>query len=131
MTTKTTRAAVAAVLAASLLSTGCVFHVSTGDHDEDSYFGDSVDRRDARQREKIARLQLGADALDVVDQLGAPDFSDQLQTKDGVVRVLRYRTQRVHADGETTRDETTPLVFRNSVLIGTGQMALEKVLADN
>lgn len=119
-----------AALVAAVFTSGCVFHVSTGDHDDDGYYQDSVERRDSRQREQIARLNLGADALDVVDQLGAPDFSDQLQTSQGVVRVLRYRTQRVHADGETTRDETTPLVFRDGKLIGTGVLALEKVLKD-
>lgn len=117
-------------VAGALFSSGCVFHVSTGDHDEDGYYHDSVERRDAQQREKIARLNLGVDALEVVDQLGAPDFSDQLQTGQGVVRVLRYRTQRVHADGETTRDETTALVFRDGKLVGTGALALEKVLKD-
>jgi hypothetical protein len=33
---------------------------------------------------------------------------------------LFYRTQRKHSDGETTRDETTPLVFRDNRLIGWG-----------
>jgi len=32
---------------------------------------------------------------------------------DDEYRVLYYRTQRLHADGDTTKDETTPLIFKN------------------
>jgi hypothetical protein len=42
-------------------------------------------------------------------------------------QVLYYRTHRTHSDGETTKDETTPLVFKDSALIGWGMDALARV----
>ena len=43
------------------------------------------------------------------------------------VRVLFYRTNHKHSDGETTRDETTPLVFRNDQLVGWGTRVYESL----
>ncbi|WP_279513250.1 DUF3192 domain-containing protein [Idiomarina aquatica] len=37
------------------------------------------------------------------------------------------RTHRTHADGMTTRDECTPIVFIDDKLTGTGELALDKV----
>lgn len=42
-------------------------------------------------------------------------------------RVLFFRTQHRHSDGETSRDETTPLVFRNDTLIGWGDDVLASI----
>ena len=63
----------------------------------------------------------------VVGRLGAPHFSEAF-TRDGEeFRVLFFRTRHRHSDGETSRDETTPLVFRNDTLIGWGDDVLASV----
>ena len=100
---------------AVLSLSGCI--IIGGEHGWDS--GDwKVEQ--ARNREVISQLQIGAERSAVIDRLGAPNFSEAY-TRDGEeYRVLFYRTQRRHSDGDTTRDETTPLVFRNDSLIGWG-----------
>ena len=61
------------------------------------------------------------------DRLGTPADSEAF-TRDGEeVRVLFYRTQHRHSDGETSRDETTPLVFRSGELVGWGQRVYDSV----
>jgi len=40
---------------------------------------------------------------------------------------LFYRTRRTEADGETSRDETTPLVFKNNELVGWGLKVYENL----
>ncbi|HBO12182.1 MAG TPA: hypothetical protein DD491_05290, partial [Halieaceae bacterium] len=61
------------------------------------------------------------------DRLGTPADSEAF-TRDGEeFRVLFYRTRHRHSDGETSRDETTPVVFRNDELVGWGQRVYDTV----
>ena len=115
--------------AAALLLSGCVFHI--GD-DGDGYVTShrSVASQERKARQSIAALPLGIAPQAVMAELGPPDFSDLLRSGAGELRVLRYRTHRTHADGDTTRDETTPLVFLDDELIGTGESALRYALGD-
>lgn len=103
-----------ALVVTSLLS-GCV--VIGGQH---SWNDDWIEEQ-RRNSERINQLEIGMQRTDVMDRLGSPNFSEAYTREDDEYRVLFYRTQRRHADGETTRDETTPLVFRNNVLLGWGQ----------
>ena len=111
-------------LAAILLTvslSGCIV-VGGGDWDNDRH----ADWRE-HQRENLSiinQLELNDSRQSVLEQLGAPDFSEAFSKKDDSYRVLFYRTQHQHSDGETTKDETTPLVFKNDRLIGWGQDAL-------
>ncbi len=78
-------------------------------------------------REAIANLDIGMQRSEVVERLGTPNYSEAF-TRDGVeYRVLRFRTQHRHSDGDTTRDETTPLVFKDDVLIGWGDEVLASI----
>ena len=95
---------------------GCI--VIGGEHGWDS--GDWKDEQ-VRNARVISHLEMGAERMDVMDRLGSPNFSEAFQREQDEYRVLFYRTERRHSDGYTTRDETTPLVFRNDVLIGWGQ----------
>ncbi len=63
----------------------------------------------------------------VVAQLGTPNYSEAV-ARDGVAyRALRFRTLHRHSDGETTRNESTPLVFKDDVLIGWGDEVLVSI----
>lgn len=98
----------------SLGTTGCVF--IDGEYVKHDDWRD--DQRD--NREMISQLAIGSTRNSVVEDLGTPSDSEAF-TKDGEeVRVLFYRTQRKHSDGETTRDETTAVIFKNDVLVGWG-----------
>jgi outer membrane protein assembly factor BamE (lipoprotein component of BamABCDE complex) len=112
---------VSAFLATTM--SGCV--IVSGDRDWDD--NDSWEHRQQTNRDTISNLQMKASRDSVVAKLGVPSFSDAF-VKDGrEYRVLYYRTQRTVSDGETTRDETTPLVFENDQLIGWGHESLANI----
>lgn len=115
-------------LALAVTLSSCVISVrDDGDYDDR---GDSVAKAEKRNREAIAALPLGQSIEQAQLQLGEPDFTEAFAGKGGEVRVLRYRTHRVHADGDTTKDETTPLIFVGGKLTGIGDAAYAKALTD-
>jgi hypothetical protein len=95
---------------------GCV--IVTGDRDRD---GDSWREEQTDNRKQISDLQLNTSRLDIIQKLGVPNFLEAFVKETDEYRVLFYRTQHIHSDGDTTKDETTPLVFKNDKLIGWGQ----------
>ena len=101
----------------SLTLTGCVIAVD-GDHDKHSSI--NFDAREFENRKKIASIALSAPYSMVIEQLGVADFSEAYQISDKKIKVVYYKTQRVHKDGLTTKDECTYLHFENGVLIETG-----------
>lgn len=107
---------------------GCYFNISGLSDDDGHYSHRSVAAQERAARAFIATLPLGASTQTVIDQLGVPDFTELVGTGDHSLRVLRYRTHRLHADGDTTVDETTPLLFHNDSLIGSGEAALRQAL---
>lgn len=113
-----------ALLLASTLLGGCVLHVGDGGGDRD----DRIARQETRNRDAISRLALGIAIDDARSQLGEPDFTDAATVAGREVRILRYRTHRVRADGDTTPDETTPLIFTAGVLTGIGEHAARAAL---
>ncbi len=85
---------------------------------------------DANQRENreiISELSLGVDRSSVVSRLGTPSQSEASVKEGDEYRILYYRTQHRHSDGETSKDETTPLVFKNDKLIGWGNEVLSTI----
>lgn len=113
-----TNTAIGLFLASSL--TGCV--IIDTDDGWDSY--GSWKSRQEENRKTISNLELGTDRKVIVDRLGAPDFSEAFTSGEGQYRVLYYRTHHTESDGDTTKDETTPLIFKNNSLIGWGHEAL-------
>lgn len=85
------------------------------------------ERDQERNREVIAELDIGMPRVAVLDRLSPPEFSEAYSHDGEEYRVLFFRTQHRHSDGETTRDETTPLVFRDDTLIGWGDEAYAAV----
>ncbi|NKI36551.1 DUF3192 domain-containing protein [Wenzhouxiangella sp. XN79A] len=91
---------------------------------------DEVDRRDKwaeierENRDAITSLDPGMARAEVEARMPHPPaLSEAFTIEDSVYTVLFYRTQRVDGDGRTTRDETTPLIFRNGVLDAWGESA--------
>jgi len=102
---------------ASTLS-GCVISVKDGDV-QHSLMSDSEDRT-YENRKKIAKVQLGSSFADMQEKLGVADFSQTYTHNEQTIRVLFYRTQRMHKDGLTTKDECTYLEFIDGELNQTG-----------
>jgi hypothetical protein len=105
------------VIGSTVALSGCVINVAA----EDGGHGWKVERQQARNRDVISHLQLGTPVDSVRAQLGEPDFSEAWLEQGDEVRVLRYRTHRTHADGDTTPDETTSLVFKAGKLVRIGE----------
>ncbi len=114
---------IAAIIGSTVALGGCVINVSA---DEDGYTDRSVQRQQRHNREVIGELKLGVTIEHVRAELGEPDFSEAWLERGEEVRVLRYRTHRTHADGDTTIDETTPLVFKAGKLAAIGERAVSE-----
>ncbi|KFZ28474.1 hypothetical protein IDAT_09200 [Pseudidiomarina atlantica] len=115
----------AIVLAACLSLQGCII-VADGDGDYD-YSSSDYRKQEEQNRQWIAALDDNATTTHVREKMGTPNFADRV-TVDGVrYDVFYYRTHRVEADGDTTKDECTPVVFKDGVLMGSGEIALQQV----
>ncbi|WP_113906220.1 DUF3192 domain-containing protein [Aliidiomarina celeris] len=79
--------------------------------------------REIFNRKYIGRLELRSHRDEVLRLLGPPDISEAMETPQGEILVLFYRTHHVKSDGVTTRDETTPLLFIQDRLIAWGDPA--------
>ncbi|BDF95362.1 MULTISPECIES: DUF3192 domain-containing protein [Pseudoalteromonas] len=101
--------------------TGCVIAVSDGEA-ESHWAGNnsSWEKHHQANREKIASLALDTSYQSVLSQLKTPEFTELLKKEDDVYQVLFYATHSIHSDGKMTKDECTPLVFKNDKLIGVG-----------
>ena len=103
--------------------TGCVV-IGGGDWNDDNRHWKE------RQRNNLSvinQLEVNDSRQSILEQLGAPDFSEAFSKDGDNYRILFYRTHHEHSDGETSKDETTPLVFKNDKLIGWGRDALKLV----
>lgn len=110
-----------AIASATLLS-ACSINIGS---DEDGYDSHSTAvKQERNNRNAIAVLVPGESISSVTARMGTADFSE-FATIDGKAKtVLYYRTQRVHADGHTTKDECTPIVFTDGKVVGWGESAL-------
>jgi len=114
----------AAALVSPLLLSGCV--VSVGG-DKDGYYSSDWEEREYNNRKHISRLEKDMSYESVVRKMGVADFNELHEKGDGVYRVLFYRTQRTMDDGITTKEECTPLVFLNGMLVGWGDSAYQHI----
>ncbi|MEE4660856.1 MAG: DUF3192 domain-containing protein [Halieaceae bacterium] len=106
-----------AAMSTAMLLNGCVIIDGDTSH---LMTRSSWEKEQEKNREAIASLAIGMERGEVMQRLGSPAYSEAFTEAEDEYRVLFYRTQRLHGDGETTRDETTPLVFRNDTLMGWG-----------
>jgi opacity protein-like surface antigen len=119
-----------AALSAPLLS-GCIVAVSDGEVEHgwaSEYNGNSWQSKHQENRKKIASLELGDDYNQVLGQFSTPDFTELVKKDNAVYKVIYIATNSKHSDGKVTKDECTPLVFKDGQLIGFGQSALSQIL---
>ena len=111
----------------SLSLCGCVIVAGDGEWEDDN-LSSSWEAEQNKNRSNITTLDLGMVRGQVLSQMGEPTFTEAFKSEDGTAyQVLYYRTHRKHGDGETTKDETTALVFENDSLIGWGNDALTRI----
>lgn len=115
-----------ATLIAPLFLSGCVISVGDDDYDGRRY-SSSWEQREYNNRKHISSLEIASHFEDVTRKMGVADFNELISEGEHVYRILYYRTQRTAEDGVTTKDECTPLVFKDNQLIGWGEEALKKI----
>ncbi|MCZ6887213.1 MAG: DUF3192 domain-containing protein [Gammaproteobacteria bacterium] len=71
----------------------------------------------ADNRRKIRDLAVGEKRSDIIEKLGQPDFVDR---PGDDLEILSYRTRSVSLEGSTSRNETTPVMLKDGVLLATG-----------
>jgi hypothetical protein len=112
----------AAAIILPLSLTGCV--ISVGDDGDYRHHSDWEDREE-KNRKSIARLEVDTKVTTIQSRMGIADFNELQRKGDDSFQVLFYRTHRRDGDGVTTKDECTPLVFKNGLLIGWGDAAYQ------
>ncbi len=110
----------------SLGLSGCVINVGEDGHDN-GWNGSSWKSEENRNRELISNLTPGVAIEEIKTRMGTADFSEAYSKDNGLVEVLFYRTQRVHGDGKTSKDECTALVFKQGKLVGWGDRAYNSI----
>ncbi|MBU1310591.1 DUF3192 domain-containing protein [Rheinheimera muenzenbergensis] len=111
---------VAAALAVTL--SGCVVAVG-GNHefDDDSNWK----KTQSQNQQQINKLTLDMTAEEIRTLLGTPDFTESFVKESDTVQVLFYRTHHHKSDGKTTKEECTPLIFKQGRLTGWGDKAYQ------
>ncbi|QCZ94337.1 DUF3192 domain-containing protein [Salinimonas iocasae] len=84
--------------------------------------------REEYNKVQITKLSLGATREEVLALLGSPDITEAKMDSENSIQVMFYRTQHVRADGLTTQDECTPLLFENDLLVAWGDGAYQSYL---
>ena len=116
--------AVVALFGLSLGLSGCVISVN-GDGE---YAGQSDWQvKEQKNRKYVSQLQQDASYDEILNRMGVADFNELYVEGEDTYQVLYYRTQRIDGDGVTTKDECTPLVFKNSALVGWGENAYNAI----
>ncbi|MBQ4837723.1 DUF3192 domain-containing protein [Pseudoalteromonas luteoviolacea] len=115
---------VATALLSTTLLSGCIVAVSDG---EMRHYN-SWPAKHQENRDKISELALGTSYKEVTKEFGTPDFNEAISKGGHTYQVLYFATNRKHADGQITKDECTPLVFKNNQLVGFGQSAVDTYL---
>ena len=111
------RLALAAIAAVWL--SGCVVAIGNDDYHDTNW-----SERERDNRAAIAQLDVGMVYDEVVNWMpNEANFTESFAVDGTDHHVLFFRTHRVEADGAITRDETTPLIFVDDVLVGWGEQA--------
>ncbi|WP_133468435.1 DUF3192 domain-containing protein [Paraglaciecola marina] len=84
--------------------------------------------REAYNKVQISKLELGLHKTNILELLGSPDITEAKRNNDKEFQVMFYRTQHMQADGITTEDECTPLLFENNELIAWGDNAYQSFI---
>ena len=100
------------------------------------WYQDDVDQmawadREVFNNKIISQYQLNDNISQdmVLQRLGTPDITAAVQFNEQVYQLLYYRTHRNAADGITTADECTALLFNQRRLVAMGDAAVQQFAA--
>lgn len=95
---------------------------------QDDPTGMELADRQEFNRKYLATLSLTKPTVKaaVIAYLGSPDITEAKKVDEAIVQVLFYRTRQIKGDGITTKDECTPLLFLDGLLIAMGDDAWQQ-----
>ena len=98
-----------------------------------TFYPDKPEDMDWKDREEynkvqVSKLELGVQKQTILELLGSPDISEAKRIGDKELQVMFYRTQHKQADGITTADECTPLLFVDGQLVAWGDSAYQSYI---
>jgi len=105
---------------------GCVIAVGGNDKDGFNYSTDYEDR-EHENRAHLNKLQHNMSFDQVQSLMGLADFNESYDKNGEAIQVLFYRTHRTEKDGLTTKNECTPLIFKNNALASWGDTAYHQL----
>lgn len=115
------------VLPLTLSLSGCLI-INSDEVDPNNWSSSSDWQKTQRiNKEHIATLDLGVSYDKVKELMGVPDINEAYEEQGKTIQVLFYRTKHKHSDSQTTKDECTPLIFEEGVLVGFGHKAYSKL----
>ncbi|MCL1051280.1 DUF3192 domain-containing protein [Shewanella abyssi] len=85
--------------------------------------------RQAYNRAKLTEITIGQSIGEVKTMFGKADFSEAKISNEQNLQILFYRTQHKESDGETTKEECTPLLFKQGKLVAWGEDTYQQYLA--
>lgn len=118
------------VIPLTLSLSGCIIAVTDGE--EGVKWGHSSSSSEWKKvqqsnKDNISNLDVGTKLTDVKATFGTPNFNEAFTENNKQYQVLFYRTRHKHSDGETSKDECTPLIFVDGVLTSWGEKAYTKL----
>jgi hypothetical protein len=84
--------------------------------------------RQAYNRAKMTEITIGQSIDEVKNMFGKADFSEAKISNEQNLQILFYRTQHKESDGETTKEECTPLLFKQGLLVAWGEDTYQQYL---
>ncbi|MCL1146010.1 DUF3192 domain-containing protein [Shewanella sp. 10N.261.52.F9] len=87
--------------------------------------------RQAYNLAQMSEVTLGQSIEEIKSLFGKADFSEAKLSQESQLQVLFYRTHHKESDGETTKEECTPMLFKQGKLIAWGEDTYKQYLASS
>ncbi|MCL1094540.1 DUF3192 domain-containing protein [Shewanella kaireitica] len=84
--------------------------------------------RQAYNRAQLTEIAIGQSIDEIKAMFGKADFSEAKISNQQNLQILFYRTHHKESDGETTKEECTPLLFKQGNLVAWGEDTYQQYL---
>ncbi|ABZ77615.1 conserved hypothetical protein [Shewanella halifaxensis HAW-EB4] len=85
--------------------------------------------RQAYNKAMLNEVAIGQSITEIKSLFGKADFTEAKISNEQNIEVLFYRTHHRTSDGETSKEECTPLLFKQGKLIAWGEDTYHQYLA--
>ncbi|WP_299803506.1 DUF3192 domain-containing protein [uncultured Shewanella sp.] len=85
--------------------------------------------RQAYNKAMMSEVAIGQNIAEIKSLFGKADFTEAKISNEQNLEVLFYRTHHETSDGETSKEECTPLLFKQGKLIAWGEDTYQQYLS--